>query len=311
MKTAKTEATGSHKDIYALVTDKIIEAMERGVVPWKRAWEACGIPMNYITKRAYSGINLMLLSLLSFERPYFLTFKQVQTLGGRVKKGAKGWPVVFWKLIEANKKTDKENKQEEKIPLLKLYYLFNVEDIEGISFKFPEDNFKPKFSIEACEQIVSNMPISPTIVHANRAKAYYSPSRDIVNIPQIEQFATSENYYKTLFHELVHATGHPSRLNRKTVVDAGRFGDESHSKEELIAEIGAAFLYHVAGIATQGLVDYSAAYVQNWLAALKNDKRLIVEAASQAQKAVNYILNLNPQEGEEQEETKAELQLTA
>jgi antirestriction protein ArdC len=208
-------------------------------------------------------------------------------LGGSVKKGERSFPVVFWKRFK-----EEGNDEAKPIPFLRYYSVFNVAQCEGINVPtIPTIDPAPKFQrIEKCEQIVAGMPKRPPINH-DGSSACYSPSHDEISMPEPEVFESIEAYYSTLFHELAHSTGHLSRLNRKEVTEPGRFGTDPYSREELVAEMGAAFLSGHCEIENK-TVDQSAAYIQSWLERLKDDRRLVVHAATQAQKACDFILDV-------------------
>ena len=275
------------KDSYQVITDRIIAALEAGTAPWRKPWAGGGgaEPVNLVSGRAYRGfLNRMLLGLSAHESPYWLTYKQAKDLGGQVRKGQHGTPVTFWKWLE---REDEDGKMK-RIPFLRYYTVFNTEQCDGLEGKLPEAAASPKFEhdpIETAEGIVAAMPNPPAITNGGGA-AYYQPGRDLVNVPLAERFETRAGYYSTLFHELAHATGHKSRLDRNM---AGLLGSHAYSKEELVAEITAAYLCGQAGF-VDATLDNSAAYIDGWLKALRNDRRLIVGAASQAQKAADYIL---------------------
>jgi len=289
-------------DLYQVITDQIIEAMERGVCPWKKPWKTIGgLPRN-IRGTHYRGINAFLLALQSdfsgWEQPLFLTFKQAKELGGKVRKGEKSTMVVFWKVFVPKEYLANPDAcpPEEKRWMLRYYRVFNVAQVEGLPPKavprIVENDHSP---IEACEEIVANMPNCPRIsTGANRAS--YIPAFDRVMIPALAAFDTAEAYHSTLFHELTHATGHDSRLFRQGAFE-GNFGSEPYAKEELVAELGAAFLCARAGIAP-AIIEDSAAYIAGWLKRLREDKTLIVSAASAAQKAADFIA---PHEIEEEQ----------
>jgi antirestriction protein ArdC len=271
--------------VYDQITERIIAMLEAGTVPWRKPWQAkAGFPRNLVSGKPYRGINVFLLHAMSYESPFWLTFKQAQQLGGTVKKGEKACPVVFWKQLEVE---DKESHEIEKIPMLRFYYVFNTAQCEGL-----KDISAPVESLVSApakpDEIVAFMPKRPEIKHG-LTRAYYSPTEDIVAMPHRERFENEADYFGTLFHELVHSTGHASRLNRATVTEAAGFGSNPYCREELIAEMGAAFLCGQAGIG-ESTLENSAAYIQNWLEQLQNDKKLIVQAAAQAQKAADYIL---------------------
>ena len=282
--------------VYEIVTERIIERIEKeGRLPWSKPWvhEA---PKNLVSGKTYSGFNLWLLLMAPYCSPYFVTFKQAQKLGGTVKKGEKGWPVIFWSFIEKEGKTPGK---VENIPFIRYYTVFNVEQCEGL--ETPPLNSRAvntHESLAACDSIVRGMRKAPEITH-NEARAYYSPKQDRVNMPRLEAFNDSPSYYHTLFHELTHSTGHESRLNRLKGDEAlARFGSEPYAKEELVAEMGAAYLSGVAGIESSQ-EDRTIAYLQGWLSAIKQDPKLLVQAAAQAQKAADYILGTKHEEDKE------------
>jgi antirestriction protein ArdC len=284
----------SRKDVQQMVTDFVIRRLEEGVIPWQMPFKGYCVPQNYVSKRPYRGINTLLLASLNYENPYFLTFDQVKELGGKVKKGEKGIPVVFWKMVEVEKQTHSENEVKEKKPVLKFYYVFNVAQTENVEYNFPKPvEFKESDTIIAGENIYLNMPQKPRLETTNRVQAFYSPAEDYVHMPNKQYFTSNHNYYATLFHELIHSTGHKSRLNREELEGMSFFGDENYSKEELTAEIGAAFLCAEIRIDTLNVLNSSASYIQSWLRKLKDDKTLIMRASSKAQKAVDFILGIS------------------
>ncbi|MBD2769416.1 DUF1738 domain-containing protein [Hymenobacter sp. BT664] len=279
-------------DVYQIVTDRIVAALEGGIIPWRKPWNAVyGLPRNYATGAAYSGINAFLLHF-SGALPFFLTFKQALALGGNVRKGAKGHPVVYYNVsVRENEQTGKE----EKLPFLKYYTVFSVEDIENIDFVLPEVERHAHTPIAAAEAIVSGWDGRPVIEHLHQ-RAYYSPSLDMVNMPERATFTTAEGYYATLFHELTHSTGHASRLNRPDLTAGEGKQSASYAREELTAEMGASFLCAAAGLDTDQTEENAVAYIQTWLERLKNDKRLVLQAASKAQRAAKFILGVPEEE---------------
>ena len=282
--TIKEGGNGKRQTVYEQITDRIISMLEKGTVPWQKPWKvATGLPRNLISKKPYRGINIFLLHAMSYESPYWVTFRQAQELGGTVRKGEKACPVVFWKQLEVE---DKKTGEVEKIPLLRFFYVFNVSQCDGLK-NIPAPVESPATVSTTAEEIVAMMPKRPEIKHG-LAKAFYSPGADIVAMPDRARFETEAGYFATLFHDLTHATGAKSRLNRPTLTESAGFGSNPYCKEELIAEMGAAFLCGQAGI--ENTMENSAAYLQNWLEQLQNDKKLIVQAAAQAQKATDFIL---------------------
>jgi antirestriction protein ArdC len=277
----------SNDKAYQVITDRIIGLLEQGTAPWNRPWDASqGMPRNLVSKREYNGINVWLLNSLSYTSPFYLTFNQAKALGGQVRKGEKGCPVVFWKVYT---KEDQETGEEEKRFTLKYYTVFNASQVDGIKVPAIEKVERVHTPIEACAKLVGGYPLPPTITHGG-SQAFYRPSDDAVHMPVPESFAVRERYYSTLFHELVHSSGHSSRLNRSTLKDMVRFGDTSYAKEELVAEMGATFLCSVVGIENV-TIHQSASYIKGWLSALRNDPKMLIQAASQAQKAAEYIQN--------------------
>ena len=215
-----------------------------------------------------------------------MTYKQANLLGGHVKVGEKGIPIVFWNFI-----IDKESETKKKLPFLRYYTVFNASQCENI--EIPASPQRPFNEIEECERIVSEMPNAPTIKHG-APYAAYSPVTDVVKIPARERFDSAEDFYSTMFHELSHASGSLLRLNRPGITKDLEFGSECYSEEELIAELSSAFLCAKAGIVAN-TIHNSASYISGWLKALRNDKRMIVLAAGQAQRATDYILGVQPQ----------------
>lgn len=269
---------------YDRITERIINLMQQGTVPWHKPWHIqTGMPRNLVSKKPYRGINTFLLMSMGFESPNWLTYRQAVQLGGNVKKGEKSCPVVFWKPLQV---TDEESGEIEKIPFLRLYHVFHESQCEGLKNVPAAD--ESAFVVTEAAEIVANMPQVPVIKHG-MTQAYYAPRQDIVGMPDTRRFKTEDGYHATLFHELVHSTGHEKRLKRQSIMERNGFGTDPYAKEELIAELGSAFLCGQAGI-VERTAESSAAYIQNWLERLSNDKTLIVYAAAQAQKAADFIL---------------------
>jgi len=288
-------------DVYSIITNRIIEQLEKQIIPWRKPWTEGGHPQNLFTKRPYTGMNTWLLGSLGYQQNYFLTWKQLKAVGASVKKGEKGTMVVFWKRIP---------QEEGKVKsILRYYYVFNIAQIddlpEVITIPFPPDTVS---GISSCDEIIERMPNCPTIKHSKQ-KAYYDPATDYINMPKQGSFDSLTSYYGTLFHKLIHSTGHQSRLNRKEIVEPNHFGSDPYSIEELTAEIGACYLNSITGIVNKEF-DNSVAYIKGWIDQLRNDKRLIVYASGQAQKATDYILNIQPYQKSEENlvEQEAEAQ---
>ena len=283
-------------NVYDVINSRIMEMLEQGQLPpWKKSWNAqSNYPKNLISGKKYQGVNVFMLACSNFSSPYWMTFKQCQDKGGHVIKGSKSTPVIFWKWLDRKEATEGDNSTNGKIPMLRFYSVFNIEQTEGITPPPAEETHNTFDPITKAEEIITNMPLKPDIRYGG-GRAYYSPTLDYVQLSHQHTFDTIEHYYNTLFHELSHATGHANRLARKGVTETSYFGSHEYSKEELVAEMGAAFLCGHAGIENNTL-ENSAAYIGGWLKALKNDKTLLIHAAAQAQKASDFILNITHQE---------------
>jgi antirestriction protein ArdC len=277
--------------VYQIVTDKIIAQLENGTVPWRRPWGGrSAMPRNLVSGKPYRGINVFLLGCHGFESPFWLTFNQAKDLGGHVRKGEKSTPIVFWREWER----EAADGSVDKIPILRFYSGFHLSQCEGIpadripAVERPEHAFAP---IDRCEGIVVGYRGRPTIRH-DFGRAFYRPNDDLVGMPRQTAFTSPEEYYSTLFHELAHSTGHRSRLNRQGIETAVSFGSTDYGREELVAEMGAAFLCGTCGIETATL-DNSAAYIAGWLKTIKRDVKLVTLAAAAAQRAVDHILGVS------------------
>lgn len=286
-------------NVYQMVTDRIVEEMQKGIIPWRKPWkgaQATGedVAINYVTRRAYSVLNQWLLG----EPGEYLTFKQATDLGGHVKKGAKAKMVVFYTKAEYKERDEQTGEEVLKsYPLLKYYHVFHLNDCEGIESKIVPGE-KIEFDCQPDEVaekiIVEYVARENGLVFVNdkpSGRAYYSPSEDKVVVPMISQYEQNAEYYSTAFHELTHSTMAESRCNRVAENAKSYFGNADYSREELVAEMGAAMLCSVAGVDTASAFRNSVAYIQNWIAALKNDNKMIVWAAGRAEKAAKYILN--------------------
>ncbi|MEI8294974.1 MAG: ArdC-like ssDNA-binding domain-containing protein, partial [Alphaproteobacteria bacterium] len=280
----------SNKDIYQSVTDRMIAALEAGTVPWKSPYlGTSGLPENFVTRKAYRGINVWLLALAGYASPFWLTFKQAQELGGYVRKGEKGSLVVKYGTFEAE---DEDSGEVAERMYLKGYTVFNAAQIEGIEFPLPEKRTLPLDTCSEARRILAAMPNPPTLKHGT-STAFYSPAEDTVFMPNMEDITSPETYFLTSFHEHCHSSGALHRLNRKSLVEnkGMHASRQVYAEEELVAEMGAAFLGAHAGI-FEDQSENSAAYLAGWLKALKgaDAKTWIIRAASQAQKAADYIL---------------------
>jgi antirestriction protein ArdC len=284
------------RDHYQDVTDKIIEQLEKGVVPWKHPVAIkAGLPASINGKRPYRGVNVFLLTITAlsegYNSRYWATYNQAKKLGGQVREGEKGTSVVLWQFIRKTDTEDTGEKVEKVIPILKFWTVFNLDQIDGLDD--PDVGQEREHTpIEAAEQIIEGWGERPPVDYQGHQPCYI-PSEDRLRMPKPEHFVGDEEYYSTAFHEYAHATGHPDRLKRWEKDDKVSFGSESYSKEELVAEMTAAFLCAEAEIAP-ATIENSAAYIKSWLKRLKDDKKLIISAAGQAQKAADLILNKKP-----------------
>lgn len=287
------------KDIAQHVTNTIVDMIKQGQATgtgWTAPWSKLakfGIPMNATTRRPYRGINVMLLWAAADDAGYesneWATFKQWKNAGYRLKdaKGC-GRRIVFWKILEKEERQDDGTKKKVKIPLLKSFVVFNaahaVHFETGEAYVKPSD--EPTTTFDDIEAAQNTLDGSGAIIrHNGKNRAFYDRLTDSIHLPAREQFHNAAGYYSTAFHELTHWTGHESRMAREF---GKRFGDEAYAFEELIAELGAAFLCASTGVASETRADH-AEYVANWLRILRNDKNAIITAANQAGKAMDFI----------------------
>jgi len=285
-------------DVYQTVTNNILAAMENGIIPWRKPFKTSfsPIPINFSTMKVYRGINVFLLNLACLQFGYpknaWLTFKQAKGMGGYVKKGQSSETILFWKSIAINEKNISQEDESElikKVYIARTYNVFNIDQCGGIDEDSEILSTTPR--IGSCEDVYANYPeVRPEV--SLGLKAMYIPALDQIRIPGVQDFHSTSDYYATLFHELVHSTGHLSRLNREGISEAKHSNKIRYSKEELIAEMGASFLCAFTGIENPDLTNNSAAYLQSWLQVFKQDKTMVVKAASNAQRAVDFILDI-------------------
>jgi antirestriction protein ArdC len=287
-------------ETYQAVTDRIIEALEQGTVPWRRPWSEFGGPRN-LNGRPYRGINVFLLELAGYDDPRWGTYKAIKTAGGQVRKGEKGTRVILWKPVR--KKEEDENGEEAEVGylLLRDYVVFNAEQADGLpELEIAERDWDPN---DRAQSVIDRYIADggPTLSYGGD-RAYYNLFDDSVKLPVLEAFDDGDAYYSTAFHELVHSTGHESRLDR---IEPAKFGSEPYGKEELVAEMGAAMLNGLTGISTAE--ENSAAYIASWLRTIKGDPTLVVNAAAKAQKAADLIVGetFAPEPVEEQQAVAA------
>ncbi len=296
MSTAETR-----RDPYQAVTDLILEHLKKGTVPWRCPWNReVGRPCNFQSGKPYRGVNALLLGWRHCGSPWWLTYRQAQERGGQVRKGERGAMVVKFGTFDAKTPATEgaapstKGATMKKTGYLRTFTVFNATQIDGIAFP-AADPKQPLVSWQRQEQadaIIARMPQPPLIHEKDIVRAFYSLAKDEVNVPLIGRFESVEAYYATVFHELIHASGHHTRLNRDTLTKHDEFGGPVYSREELVAEMGAAFLGMEADIVLDRH-EQSAAYLSGWLTALKakEHSKWIVQAAAQATKAADYILN--------------------
>lgn len=279
-------------NVYETITARIIAALESGVIPWRKEWTSgatdAALPTNFVTRKPYRGINVWTLFSSQYTSNFWMTYKQAQSIGAQVRKGEKSAPVVFWKI---GTREDADTGEDKTIAFARFYHVFNIEQCDGIPVALPFD--RPAFDpIEDAARIADGYFArtgAPSLAHGG-ARAFYAPGRDAIQMPVPESFTAPANYYHTLYHEMAHSTGHDSRLDRKLTGAGKFFGSEEYSKEELVAEFSASYLSAHAGIASAPLLDNAAAYIANWMSALKSDSTLALSAAQKAQKAADYML---------------------
>lgn len=286
---------------YQVVTDRIISLIEEtGEVPWSRPWRKAGkmiVGENYVSRKRYRGINAFTTAIFTeaagFDSAQWMSFNQIKEAGGSLKKGSKGIPIVFFKLLDQADVSDGpqavgSESRSTKIPFARYSTVFNLSQTEGIDYEPLTLTNEPSYNhdpIEAIEAKICSFRDLPKIVHENDSRAFYSPSLDTINVPPLSEFRDPYSFYSTLHHELIHASGHVGRLNRPTL--GHEFGSKDYSKEELTAELGACFLDSEAGIFDH-TKEQSAAYINGWLKVLKANPSWIVQAANAAQRAVEF-----------------------
>lgn len=279
--------------VYDIVTERITAIIEAGTVPWRKPWTPGLEPRNLVSNKPYRGINTFLLGALPYGSPYFLTYKQAEQLGGTVRKGEKSHIAVFWKLQEKAEADESGKVTKRNIPILRYFNVFNLDQCDDVRMPagrpLPEvREYSDLDRIAAADLVVAGYTDGPRITHGGDG-AYYRPAFDEVTLPQMGRFASVSEYYSTLFHELGHSTGHADRLDRFSDFTEHRFGSPNYAREELVAEMTAAFLCGHTGV-LPATIENSAAYLAGWLQAIKADPKALVVAAGQAQKAADLIL---------------------
>lgn len=284
--------------VYEMVTERIVKELEQGIIPWQKPWSGCkGGAFNYKSGRTYCLMNQFIL----LHRDGYLTFNQCKAMGGKVKKGAKAEVVFEWIVKNYQRKDEQghpmvdEDGKPVMFKKISLTYdkVFWIGDCENLPEKNWEEEKNENSPVQEAELVITNYLTKSRVKFESRKsnEAFYSPFFDMVVVPGLDQYKNVEEYYSTAFHELTHSTGHKSRLNRFEDEKSAAFGSEVYSKEELVAELGAATLVNFLGLETEKSFRNSAAYIQNWLKVLKDDPKFIVSASARAEKAVDMILD--------------------
>ena len=303
----------NRKDLYKQVTDTVIAALESGTIPWEKPWSSEGVrdwPRSVSTGKAYLGCNYFWLQIVQaavgYSSPWWITYRQAQSLGGSVRKGEKSTPAIFFKSITGGKDDDSGDSAEKTIPLIGSHAVFNLdqcdlpaEAIEKLDARLdkiapkPEPTGDPNQTIDEAESVLLGY-IDREGVKLNHGsdRACYSPVSDVISMPNLESFRDSETYYATLAHEQVHSTGHQDRLNRKLEKSAA-FGSADYGREELVAELGASMILSVIGISKPAIEDNRNAYIASWIKSIRNDPKAVVVASGKASKAAEYLLKLD------------------
>lgn len=292
------------RNVYQMVTDRVIEQMQQGIIPWHQPWTGAGLledgAINYVSRKPYSLLNQFLLG----RDGEWLTFKQIQERKGKIKKGVKAHFVVFYQMNVKQETVKVKNEQgeieertkEKCIPVLRYYNVFHIDECDGIESKVQQVEQQPGNQlqpVERAEQVINSYVERENLKFNNQSisgDAYYSPMRDEVVVPKLSQYQIAEEYYSTTFHELTHSTMKEGRCNRRQDGAIAAFGGEDYSREELVAELGSAMLCKQVGIDCEKAFKNSVAYIQSWMKALKNDNKAIVWAAARAEKAAKYIM---------------------
>lgn len=270
----------NRNELFSKINTQIVDKLKEGVVPWKKSWIS-GVPVNFISKRPYHGVNFLSLSLMDYGSPYYLTFLQCKERGGTVLSGSKSQMVVYWKVLEYG--TDNNDRISEdgikKIPFIRYSNVFNISQT---SLNSEEGN---KTTLLECEKILAGMKVKPVIKN-NISRCYYDPVGDYISLPKVSDFKDETEYWSSLFHELIHWSGIEDRLKR---IKALGYSKEEYSFEELVAEIGSSYLSALCGISPK-VVDNQISYIDGWMRLSKEEENIFPRAAAEASKAVEYIL---------------------
>ena len=277
------------KDVFQVVTDQIISQLGQGIIPWRRPWQACW-PTSYATNKMYQGINTLLLQS-NYESPYWITFRQAQKMGGAIRAGEKGRPIVFVDRVVKEEQNEKGEVSVRVLSFLKYYTVFNWCQTKGLPEKVPVE--RDNQQIVSAEELLRRR--GPCI-ETDLEKAYYCSHSDTIYLPTLDQFDSSEDYYAAAFHELTHWTGGARRLCRDSIKNY-HIGKDVRSQEELVAEMGAAFLCQMAALDTSQTLQNSTAYIQSWLKPLQSNPKWLLKASKQAKDAVEFVLTGRLPEG--------------
>lgn len=283
-------------DIYAMVTDRIIEQLKNGIIPWEKPWTGGNGAWSRATGKNYSFLNQLMLP-----RGEYATLKQINEAGGKVNKGAKSKQVVFWKMLHKTETNDAGEEVIKTIPMLRYYNVFNIETDTNLERKYHKDEEASGVeAVDGLERIKNDYLARSGVLFDEEYgdRACYSPIMDKVVVPEKRQFENVAEYYSTVFHELGHSTGHHTRLGRISTSVVSAFGSEDYSREELVAELTACAVLANTGVETSASFRNNSAYIQSWVHALKDDVKAIVWASSRAEKSYNLIMNIEEAEVE-------------
>lgn len=285
----------ARRDVKQEITDKIIELMEKGTEAWKKTWSVAatnGMPVNALTGAPYRGVNVVVLFMASATHGYtsnkWMTYKQAQSVGAQVRKGEKSVTCVYFDMVK--KRGAEEGEEDALIPMAKAFSLFNLDQIDNLPEQMKEAPAEQPREFNRVEEAEQFLKATGAVISHGGSRAFYRPSTDEIRMPEPEAFISPENYYATALHELTHWTGHTSRLDRD-FSKAKRFGDEHYAFEELVAELGAAYLCGEFGF-IDATVENHASYLAGWIKALKNDKNAIFTAAKHASAAYDFLIDL-------------------
>jgi antirestriction protein ArdC len=281
--------------VHRIVTERMIAALERGTVPWRKPWQAAaGRPRSMGTGAPYRGVNVFLLGLTAAEQgyssPFWGTYRQIGDLGGQVRMGERSTLVVFWKRADVeHRDPDTGEVTLKQLPILRYYRVFNAAQADHLPERFHPAPGEHSEISEPQAALDGYLADGPKLVHVARDQADYHPATDTIRLPLRSQFRTNEDYYATAFHEAGHSTGHPTRLGRPGIAAFDHFGSDKYAREELVAQMSSSLLCAQTGIDDPETFENSASYIAGWLSALHDDTRLVVTAAAQAQRACDLI----------------------